>query len=194
MPRGNTYAVRSRSIASVFGLSGEGDDLPVRRYLPGGKLNSLRGLTAAGARGLSEAGISCNVVAAGHHNHLFVRIDESERALEALRHLRPGPHHRRARHGHAGEGADARRAPDLLVVRPTEQPERDQRLSRDGRGASLHGVARGLRARRPTMHVAAVEPAESAVWSGQPGGSHTIEGIGIGFVRPCGSPTKPTKS
>lgn len=35
---------------------------------------------------------------------------------------------------------------------------------------SLHGVARGLRAHRPALHVAAVEPAESAVLSGQPSG------------------------
>jgi cysteine synthase len=49
---------------------------------------------------------------------------------------------------------------------------------------SLHGVGRGLRAHRPHLHVAAVEPAESAVLSGEPSGSHTIEGIGIGFVPP----------
>jgi cysteine synthase A len=51
-------------------------------------------------------------------------------------------------------------------------------------GHSLHGVARGLRDRKPSLHVAAVEPAESAVLSGQASGSHKIEGIGIGFVPP----------
>ena len=51
-------------------------------------------------------------------------------------------------------------------------------------GHSLQGVARGLRRYRPALHVAAVEPAESAVLSGGPSGSHTIEGIGIGFVPP----------
>jgi cysteine synthase A len=49
---------------------------------------------------------------------------------------------------------------------------------------SLHGTARGLRRHRPALHVVAVEPAESAVLSGGPSGSHRIEGIGIGFVPP----------
>jgi len=53
---------------------------------------------------------------------------------------------------------------------------------------SLHGVARGLREHKPTLHVAAVEPAESAVLSGQPSGAHKIEGIGIGFVPPLWQP------
>ncbi|NOT06961.1 MAG: cysteine synthase family protein [Gemmatimonadales bacterium] len=53
---------------------------------------------------------------------------------------------------------------------------------------SLHGVARGLRVHKPTLHVAAVEPAESAVLSGQPSGAHKIEGIGIGFVPPLWEP------
>lgn len=55
-------------------------------------------------------------------------------------------------------------------------------------GHSLQGVARGLREHKPTLHVAAVEPAESAVLSGQPSGSHKIEGIGIGFVPPLWEP------
>jgi cysteine synthase A len=36
--------------------------------------------------------------------------------------------------------------------------------------------------------VVAVEPAESAVLSGKPSGSHQIEGIGIGFIPPLWKP------
>lgn len=53
-----------------------------------------------------------------------------------------------------------------------------------GTAHSLHGAARALRAHQPSLHVVAVEPAESAVLSGRPSGSHRIEGIGIGFVPP----------
>jgi len=53
-----------------------------------------------------------------------------------------------------------------------------------GTAHSIHGVARALRLRHPSLHVAAVEPAESAVLAGGPSGSHHIDGIGIGFVPP----------
>lgn len=43
------------------------------------------GLTAAVARALTEADISCNVVAAFYHDHLFVPVADAERALAALR-------------------------------------------------------------------------------------------------------------
>ena len=49
---------------------------------------------------------------------------------------------------------------------------------------SIHGVAESLREHQPDLHVVAVEPAESAVLSGEPSGSHKIEGIGIGFIPP----------
>ena len=53
---------------------------------------------------------------------------------------------------------------------------------------SIHGVAHALRRRHPALHVAAVEPAESAVLSGGPSGAHKIEGIGIGFIPPLWQP------
>lgn len=49
---------------------------------------------------------------------------------------------------------------------------------------------RALRAHNPKIHVVAVEPAESAVLSGKPSGSHKIEGVGIGFVPPLWKPAE----
>src|SRR6478736_3527841 len=46
------------------------------------------------------------------------------------------------------------------------------------------GVTRALRDRLPAIHRVAVEPAESAVLSGRPPGTHRIEGGGTGFVPP----------
>jgi cysteine synthase A len=57
-----------------------------------------------------------------------------------------------------------------------------------GTAHSIHGVARAIRAHRPDLHVTAVEPAESAVLSGGPSGSHRIEGIGVGFIPPLWEP------
>ncbi|SAK88975.1 acetyltransferase [Caballeronia fortuita] len=49
-------------------------------------LNAV-GLTAAFAHALGEAGISCNVMAAAYHDHIFVPADEGERAVDVLREL-----------------------------------------------------------------------------------------------------------
>ena len=43
------------------------------------------GLTAAVAGALADRGISCNVVAAVDHDHLFVPVDAAADALDALR-------------------------------------------------------------------------------------------------------------
>lgn len=53
---------------------------------------------------------------------------------------------------------------------------------------SIHGVTKSLWQHNPKIHIAAVEPAESAVLSGHPTGSHKIEGIGIGFIPPLWEP------
>lgn len=45
------------------------------------------GLTAAVATRLAAAGISCNVIAGHHHDHLFVPRDHADRALAELEHL-----------------------------------------------------------------------------------------------------------
>ena len=44
---------------------------------------------------------------------------------------------------------------------------------------SIHGVTKSLRKHNDRILTVAVEPAESAVLSGRPSGSHKIEGIGI---------------
>lgn len=48
------------------------------------------GLTAAVATALAEAGISCNVVAAYFHDHIFVARSDGERALRVLEDLSRG--------------------------------------------------------------------------------------------------------
>ena len=53
---------------------------------------------------------------------------------------------------------------------------------------SIHGVTQSLWSHDRNVRVVAVEPAESAVLSGQPSGSHRIEGIGIGFIPPLWRP------
>ena len=50
-------------------------------------LNAI-GLTAAVSTALAEAGISGNVVAAVHHDHVFVPIDRAADAMRALDRLR----------------------------------------------------------------------------------------------------------
>ena len=51
-----------------------------------------------------------------------------------------------------------------------------------GTGGTLSGTSEGLKAHNPAIHTVGVEPATSAVLSGQPAGPHKIQGIGAGFV------------
>lgn len=45
------------------------------------------GLTASFSTALAHAGISCNVIAGVHHDHLFVPLERAEKVLSTLRAL-----------------------------------------------------------------------------------------------------------
>ena len=45
------------------------------------------GLTAAVSKALTDAKISCNVIAAYYHDHIFVPVKDSEQAMSTLKRL-----------------------------------------------------------------------------------------------------------
>lgn len=70
------------------------------------------GLTAAVSAALTEAKISCNVLAGFHHDHLLVPVADAERALEVLHELSAG--------SRAVNGGTEVPAPELVLR--TEEP------------------------------------------------------------------------
>lgn len=83
-PEGETVVVR-RDIANTLGLTYDFEAswiiLKVHSAL------SAIGLTAAFSNALAQGGIPCNVVAAFHHDHLFVPVHQQALALEILKNL-----------------------------------------------------------------------------------------------------------
>ena len=45
------------------------------------------GLTAEFSNELANEGISCNIIAAYHHDHIFVSIDDANNAMDVLREI-----------------------------------------------------------------------------------------------------------
>jgi hypothetical protein len=81
---GNTIVV-TREIADLLGL----EYSFIASWITLDVHSSLEavGLTALFAKALSDNGISCNVVAAYYHDHIFVNQADTVKAMEILRHL-----------------------------------------------------------------------------------------------------------
>lgn len=86
---GTTSILRASQLESALAAGARCDDpTPMARLtLQVHSALSAVGLTAAVATALAARGISCNVVAGYHHDHLFVPAAAADRALEALAEL-----------------------------------------------------------------------------------------------------------
>jgi cysteine synthase A len=78
--------------------------------------------------------------------------------------------------------------PEIHRVTTAQEIWRDTRGKADilvsavGTGGTLTGIAEILKKKKPGFKAVAVEPAGSAVLSGEKAGPHKIQGIGAGFI------------
>lgn len=77
-------AIAPSELADELGI--EGPDFARITLMVHSDLEGV-GLTAAVAGALADAGIACNMVAAIHHDHVFVPAALAEKALDVLQHL-----------------------------------------------------------------------------------------------------------
>lgn len=75
-----------------------------------------------------------------------------------------------------------RRTTEPEIIRAMQGRSIDGFVAGVGTGGTITGVGEALRSHNPAIHIAAVEPADSAILSGGQPGPHKIQGIGAGFV------------